>query len=97
MGEHDISYRPCISIKGQALAYFLLEILGKVKAVSQKKELLGAGQPKDSQKWTLYTDGASSKEGSGASLILTSPEGEEITYALRFDFHTSNTEVEYEV
>lgn len=46
--------------------------------------------------WTLYTDGASSKDGSGASLILTSPTGEEITCALRFDFYTSNNEAEDE-
>ena len=32
----------------------------------------------------------------GVRLILTSLEGEEVTYALRFDFHTSNNEVEYE-
>lgn len=44
----------------------------------------------------MYTEGASSREGSGASLILTSPEGEEVTYDLRFDFHTSNNEAEYE-
>ena len=48
------------------------------------------------QRWTLHTDGASNKEGSGARLILTSPAGEELTCALRFDFHTSNNEVEYE-
>lgn len=41
-------------------------------------------------------DGASSKEGSGAGLILTSPTDEEITYALRFDFYTSNNEAKYE-
>lgn len=29
-------------------------------------------------------------------MILTSPEGEEVTYALRFDFYTSNNEAEYE-
>ncbi|GJQ93741.1 reverse transcriptase domain-containing protein [Tanacetum coccineum] len=33
--------------------------------------------------WTLFTDGSSCLEGSGAGLILTSPEGEEFTYALR--------------
>lgn len=32
----------------------------------------------------------------GTGLILTNPEGEEITYTLRFDFHTSNDEAEYE-
>ncbi|GJY94691.1 reverse transcriptase domain-containing protein [Tanacetum coccineum] len=46
--------------------------------------------------WTLYTDGASGNEGAGAGLILTDPEGNEITYALRFEFPTSNNESEYE-
>ncbi|GJR66809.1 reverse transcriptase domain-containing protein [Tanacetum coccineum] len=34
--------------------------------------------------------------GSGVSLILTSPEGAEFTYALRFQFTASNNEAEYE-
>nr|GEX70171.1 reverse transcriptase domain-containing protein [Tanacetum cinerariifolium] len=35
-------------------------------------------------------------DGSGAGLILTSPEGMEFTYALRFMFDATNNEVEYE-
>ena len=35
-------------------------------------------------------------QGSGADLILTSLEGIDIEYALRFGFHTSNNESEYE-
>nr|KAJ0186576.1 hypothetical protein LSAT_V11C900479430 [Lactuca sativa] len=50
----------------------------------------------DNQRCTLHTYGASSKEGSCAGLILTSPTREELTYALRFDFHTSNNKAEYE-
>ncbi|XP_071927641.1 uncharacterized protein [Coffea arabica] len=46
--------------------------------------------------WTLYVDGASSKEGCGAGLLLISPMGEELPYALRFDFRASNNESEYE-
>ncbi|XP_071694950.1 uncharacterized protein [Rutidosis leptorrhynchoides] len=46
--------------------------------------------------WELFTDGASSTDGAGAGLILTGPEGEEHTYALRFTFHASNNEAEYE-
>ncbi|GKB56580.1 reverse transcriptase domain-containing protein [Tanacetum coccineum] len=34
-------------------------------------------------------------DGSGAGLILTSPEGAEFTYTLRFQFTTSNNEAEY--
>ena len=44
----------------------------------------------------MYTNGASSKERSGAGLILTIPEGEEVTYDLLFGFHTSKNEAEYE-
>ncbi|XP_071926041.1 uncharacterized protein [Coffea arabica] len=44
--------------------------------------------------WTLYVDGASSKEGCGAGLLLISPTREELPYALRFDFRASNNESE---
>ncbi|GKE93218.1 reverse transcriptase domain-containing protein [Tanacetum coccineum] len=46
--------------------------------------------------WVLFTDGSSCLEGSGSRLILTIPEGEEFTYALRFEFDASNNEAEYE-
>ncbi|GJY42246.1 reverse transcriptase domain-containing protein [Tanacetum coccineum] len=35
-------------------------------------------------------------EGSSVGLILTDPNGQEITYALRFNFRASNNEAEYE-
>ena len=46
--------------------------------------------------WKLSVDGASNAQRSAAGLILTSPEGIDIEYALRFGFHTSNNEAEYE-
>nr|GEY19841.1 reverse transcriptase domain-containing protein [Tanacetum cinerariifolium] len=46
--------------------------------------------------WTLFTDGLSCVDGSGAGLILINPEGVEFTYALRFHFAASNNEAEYE-
>ncbi|GJS12512.1 reverse transcriptase domain-containing protein [Tanacetum coccineum] len=46
--------------------------------------------------WKLYTDGASSSDGFGAGLILVNHEGREYTYALRFEFQTTNNKVEYE-
>nr|GEX86306.1 reverse transcriptase domain-containing protein [Tanacetum cinerariifolium] len=46
--------------------------------------------------WTLFTDGSSCVDGSGAGFILTNPEGVEFTYALRFQFAASNNEAEYE-
>ena len=46
--------------------------------------------------WTFFTDGASSAEGAGAGIVLTSPTGDNSTYALRFDFKCTNNEAEYE-
>ncbi|GJT23383.1 reverse transcriptase domain-containing protein [Tanacetum coccineum] len=46
--------------------------------------------------WTLFTDGSSCVDGSGAGLILTSLEGTKFTYALRFQFTTSNNKAKYE-
>nr|GFA02187.1 reverse transcriptase domain-containing protein [Tanacetum cinerariifolium] len=46
--------------------------------------------------WKLYTDGASSSDGSGAGLMLISPGGKEYMYVLRFEFETINNEAEYE-
>nr|KAJ0220174.1 hypothetical protein LSAT_V11C200064870 [Lactuca sativa] len=69
---------------------------GEGEGMTQEEVPTAEKTLKDNRKWTLYTDGASNREVSGAGLILTCPEGEEVTYALRFDFHTSNNEAEYE-
>ncbi|GJZ49176.1 reverse transcriptase domain-containing protein [Tanacetum coccineum] len=53
-------------------------------------------EPKPDHLWKLYTDGASSSDGSRAGLMLVSPEGKEYTYALRFSFETTNNEADYE-
>ena len=41
-------------------------------------------------------DGAANAQGSNAGLILTSPDGIDVEYALRFGFQASNNEAEYE-
>ena len=46
--------------------------------------------------WRLSVDGAANAQGSEVGLILTSPDGIDVEYALRFDFQASNNEVEYE-
>ncbi|GJW36485.1 reverse transcriptase domain-containing protein [Tanacetum coccineum] len=53
-------------------------------------------EEKLSEPWILFTDGSSCADGSGEGLILTSPEGIEFTYALRFGFEATNNEAEYE-
>ncbi|GKB00097.1 reverse transcriptase domain-containing protein [Tanacetum coccineum] len=46
--------------------------------------------------WTLFTDGSSCIDGSGAGLILTNPKGVKFTYAMRFRFEATNNEAKYE-
>ena len=46
--------------------------------------------------WDIYTDGASNKDGSGAGLVLRTPEGIEIERAVAFGFMASNNEAKYE-
>ena len=41
-------------------------------------------------------DGAANAQGSGAGLILTSPNRIDVKYALRFGFQASNNEANYE-
>ena len=46
--------------------------------------------------WRLFVDEAANAQGSDAGLILTSLDGIDIEYVLRFGFQVSNNEVEYE-
>ncbi|GJW19804.1 reverse transcriptase domain-containing protein [Tanacetum coccineum] len=48
-----------------------------------------------SNEWKLYTNGASISDGAGAGLMLIDPAGKEYTYALHFEFETTNNEEEY--
>ncbi|GKB98226.1 reverse transcriptase domain-containing protein [Tanacetum coccineum] len=50
---------------------------------------------KKSTRWRLYSNGSSRDNGSGADLMIVSPEGMEFTYALKFKFKATNNEDEY--
>ncbi|GJR05807.1 reverse transcriptase domain-containing protein [Tanacetum coccineum] len=87
--EHNITYRPRTSVKGQILADFLVE---KPDDAPLDASMIETPQ----EPWTLFTDGSSCVDGSGAGLILISPKGTEFIYALRFQFAAFNNEAEYE-
>nr|GEU82149.1 reverse transcriptase domain-containing protein [Tanacetum cinerariifolium] len=89
LGEHNITYMPRTSFKGQILAYFLIEMPGENPQAAPAAET-------QQELWTLFTDSLSCVDGSGTGLILTNPNGIEFTYALRFQFAASNNEAEYE-
>ena len=44
----------------------------------------------------MHVDGSSNSSGSEARIILTSPKGDVVEYALHFKFLATNNEAEYE-
>ena len=89
LSEFDIIYKPRTAIKGKILADFIIEF---TPAESAKATQLAPDLPI----WRLSVDEAANAQGSGASLIPTSPDGIDMEYALRFGFQASNNEAEYE-
>nr|GEX73720.1 hypothetical protein [Tanacetum cinerariifolium] len=77
------------SVKGQVLANFLAKMPDESPPDASVAET-------QQEPWTLFTDGSSCVDGSGAGLILTSLEGVKFTYALRFQFAASNNKAKYE-
>ncbi|KAL0313608.1 UNVERIFIED_CONTAM: hypothetical protein Sradi_5760100 [Sesamum radiatum] len=62
LSEYDISYLPCTTIKAQALADFVSEVIGAPLEETHKDE-----------KWLLHVDGSSTIQGSGAGIVISSP------------------------
>ncbi|KAL0455803.1 UNVERIFIED_CONTAM: hypothetical protein Slati_0919500 [Sesamum latifolium] len=85
LSEYDISYLPRTSIKAQALANFVSEMTGTTQ------EEVSEARP-----WLLHVDGSSTVQGSGAGIILATPQGNEMEFAVKFEFKASNNEAEYE-
>ncbi|KAK3043190.1 hypothetical protein RJ639_001623 [Escallonia herrerae] len=68
LGEFDIHYKPRPSIKGQALADFIVECTLPIEDEEQLPQQEGPFT------WTLHVDGSSNANESGAGLILHGPE-----------------------
>ena len=89
LSEFDIRYKPRTAVKGQILANFIMEF---TPVESTEATQLTPDLPI----WRLSVDGAANAQESGAGLILTSLDGIDMAYALRFGFQASNNEAEYE-
>ncbi|XP_052196167.1 uncharacterized protein LOC127803734 [Diospyros lotus] len=86
LAQFNIKYKPRTAIKGQILADFVAEFTEPTEEPA----------PPTSPVWELFVDGFSSEHGSGDGVLLVSPEGHKIPYALRFGFRATNNEAEYE-
>ncbi|XP_022849886.1 uncharacterized protein LOC111371977 [Olea europaea var. sylvestris] len=83
--KFDIKYTPRSSIKGQTLTDCVSKFCN-VPTEEQHKET----------PWKLYVDGSSTRERSGADVVLINPDHRMFCETLPFDFKASNNEVEYE-
>ncbi|XP_074326629.1 uncharacterized protein LOC141664572 [Apium graveolens] len=100
LGQSDLEYMPRTAIKGQALADFLLEFDSAV----DDKALVVLQPPRNEESledfshpcWILHVDGAVNNGGSGAGIVLVSPEGHHLMSAIHFKFYATNNDAEYE-
>ena len=92
LSEFDIRYKLRTAVNGQVLADFIMEFTpSNTLAQPIETTQLAPYLPI----WRLSVDGSANSQGSGAGLILTSPDGIDVEYALRFRFQASNNEAEY--
>ena len=92
LSEFDIRYKPITPVKGKVLADFIMEFTPSNTPVQPTETTQLA---LDITFRRLSVDGAANSQGSGAGLILTSPDGIDVEYALKFEFQAFNNEAEY--
>ena len=86
LGPHHVRYTPRTTIKSQALVDF----------VNDWTELHIREDRPDLTYRTIYFDGYRQLEGSGAGVVLISPQGDKFCYVLRLMFPCTNNAAEYE-
>ncbi|GAV77720.1 hypothetical protein CFOL_v3_21191 [Cephalotus follicularis] len=87
LGEYDVKFEARPVIKSQVLADFVGDhTLTECMEEDTSEEENGL--------WKLSVDGSSCVFGSGVGLVLTSPDGWTLEYALRFRFKATNNEAE---
>ena len=84
ISELSIQYKPRLALKGQVLAYFLVEL-------PQLDVDRG-----DAGWWILNVDYASYQTGAEVGLQLKAPTGEIIEQTIQLDISASNNETKYE-
>src|SRR6266487_5301472 len=82
LAEFDISFESRKALKAQVLADFVAKMT--TSTTSEKN------------KWTIFVDGSSNSQGSGAGIILENGDGVLIEVSLRLSFPTTNNQAEYE-
>ncbi|KAH7866339.1 hypothetical protein Vadar_019092 [Vaccinium darrowii] len=104
LSQFDLHYQPRTAIKGQILADFIAKFTPTVAppppTLHEKEQSFVPEQPTrkaelDPKEWRLYVDGSACNKGSGARMVLFSPEGLVLEQALRLGFSATNNVAEY--
>jgi ribonuclease HI len=82
----DKTYAPQMAIKSQTLADFMAEWT----------ETLQPPPPATQEHWSMYFDGSFTLNESKGGIVLISPKGDRLLYALRLHFCVTNNVAEYE-
>lgn len=83
--QFHIEYEPRRAIKSQALANFVTEMTPAAEEPQRAPST-----------WLVLVDGSSGRNGSGAGVTITTPEGIVINQALQLNFKSINNQAEYE-
>ena len=88
------------TIKGQAVVDFVAEFTYSIKALGITTNVPSTSEGRatnddptnPSNIWSLRIDSSSKVDGNGVGVVLESPTGEKVSYALRLELPTSNNE-----
>ena len=101
LGDFDIKYMLCTSVKSHVLADLVAEFAktpseDKLEEQNMDGKSVGVISLQEPLSWKVYVDGAANHKGSRVGLILISPEKIIIEKSLRLGFSAMNNEAEYE-
>ena len=85
LSEFNVQYCPCMAIKGQVIADFIIEFTNM--------EGQGVGE---CPRWSIHTDELSNRQAGGVGVVLRSLEGDEVKCMGQLNFPMTNNKVEYE-
>ncbi|KAL0310200.1 UNVERIFIED_CONTAM: hypothetical protein Scaly_2951100 [Sesamum calycinum] len=74
-----------MTIKAQALADFVSKLTRTIQE-----------EVPEERPWLLHVNESSTTQWSGVGVVITSPQGEDMEFEIKFDFKASNNEAEYE-
>jgi hypothetical protein len=87
--EYDLAYEPLKSMKGQVVAYFIVE--HRINDTHKLELSYFTITP-----WTLYFDGSVCNEGQGIDIVLVSPSNVSFDFFSRLKIYCINNQAEYE-